>query len=187
MICQRNIFLVLDTRVFVEVCESGSGDIPGRLENWVKEAVDEADEDAGRHAVGFVVSVKLFKEYQFRITQRFRDRRLNEGLEFYFQKRHGIPSTIVSARGDFLFVPYNWSAPQVSMRLTDNEDTKLLEILINLLGKEKYSDRIVLFGCKDNPTAREIMDICVRKPVFARNRLAIGDSPARLKQMIANH
>ena len=155
MICDRNLIVVLDANVLIEILASQNADVSTILKEWIRTAVESANCNVSGRTVTLLVSCAILDDYSTGFG-RIGRQSLNPAVREFFEGYQATKIPIKCRRGLFFAIPMtigsspSFRVPKRLRRLKlDKYDRSYLSLLDAALRTQRLSDRAILFASND--------------------------------------
>ena len=166
MIHKKNIALVLDTNILIDILDVyESKDLKSLIEIWTCNIIKKIDPNIKGKTITIFVTTNIIKDYQAGLGKN-QNKDFAKTIKFIFNKfiSHKLPIQ-KSRKIYFTFKKFPDDKMPKKGRLKDKGDEKFLDLIEAILGNIKRGDWALIVASRDHATRDGIQDALKGKEI----------------------
>lgn len=154
MLCEKDIVLILDTNLFIDILSLSDGNISSRVQWWLGEILREIDCEFNGRTILLMVTTEILQDYKTGFNKSGIVRGQFPALKIWIEKNTGSKIPITSGNDKMFLILHKMGASLLvrdnNHRLSDKFDTKFLTLINTVFQSTRLKDRMILFASKDH-------------------------------------
>ncbi|MCY4492122.1 MAG: hypothetical protein OXC46_11780 [Thaumarchaeota archaeon] len=177
MIKKKNIGLVIDTNILVDIVKSStSGDLVQLLISWIKKIITSMDIHPKGKIITIFASTEILKDYRTGLCRnQYCD--LGRRINLVFDRELSHKRFIDRENNIRFSLRKLQTKPHKKFKLTDKGDERFL-VLLETIMKKQQSDRAIIFASRDMLSIDEI------RSILNKFTISFAESNSELVQVI---